>query len=91
MNNSSWGDQLKRDYHRRSVLRACDADQEDTVIEITLRDPDGSLMKFLEDLKGRANVGHSFSVVVDPRDERQAKFFFDGDGPFFIKDVKKKA
>lgn len=58
-------------------------------IVIKLRDPENQLIKFLIAARGNANPGHSFPVVLDPDDsEHKKEFFFDGDGSFFIKDIK---
>jgi hypothetical protein len=58
-------------------------------IKILVRDPDHQLIKFIKAIRGAANPGHSFPVVVDPDDsEYERKFYFDGDGSFYIKDIK---
>lgn len=61
-----------------------------TEIKVILRDPDDQLIRMIDYIKSTANVGHSFEVVVDP-DSRETKrsFGIDGDGAFFIKDIKK--
>lgn len=51
---------------------------------VTARDPDGQLLALVREIKARANVGHSFTVVVDPGDEHPAKFDMDGDGAFHV-------
>lgn len=56
-------------------------------VMVTLRDPDGSLVKFLEALASHANPGHSFTVIMDPDSDRQEEFGFDGDGAFYIDNV----
>lgn len=58
-----------------------------STIILTLRDPDGQMLKFLKHIQATANVGHSFPVVVDPGSEEKT-FGFDGDGAFFLKDIK---
>jgi len=58
-------------------------------IEVEVRDPDKSLIRFIDYVRKIANAGHSFEVVVDPDSRENGKSFgFDGDGPFFIKSVK---
>lgn len=58
-------------------------------ITIKLRDPDNQLILMLDHMKTIANVGHSYPVIVDPElREYTKKFFFDGDGSFFIKEIK---
>lgn len=59
-----------------------------TKIYIEVRDLDNSLEKFLEELKTRANVGHSFSVLMDEESDQSIKIFFDGDGSFFVKNIE---
>jgi hypothetical protein len=61
---------------------------EETQIIVSLNDPDGSLIKFLEALKSTANPGHSFEVIMDPDGDEPQKFGFDGDGAFRIGDIK---
>lgn len=56
-------------------------------ITILVRDPEQQLVKMINHIKGNANIGHSFEVVVDP-DEGAESFDIDGDGPFYIKDIK---
>ena len=59
-------------------------------IVIKLRDPDDQLVKMIEYIRGVAGIGHSFEVVVDPdMREYRKRFFMDGDGSFYIQDVKK--
>ena len=53
-------------------------------IRIELRDPDGSMAKFLEEIKTRANVGHSFSVLIDKEGDNPISIGFDGDGSFYL-------
>jgi hypothetical protein len=58
-------------------------------ITITIRDLDQALIKFLTAAQGTANVGHSYPVTIDGDDaEHKQEFFFDGDGSFYIKDIK---
>ena len=59
-------------------------------IILTLRDPDGQMLKFLKKVQVLANPGHSFGVVVDPKSEDEETFGFDGDGAFFLKDIEVK-
>lgn len=57
---------------------------------IKVRDPDNQLVKMIDHIMYAANPGHSFEVIVDPDlQERTKKFYFDGDGMFYIKEVKK--
>lgn len=55
---------------------------------VIARDPDGSLEKFLKALAAHANPGHSFGVKMDEDSDNPEEFGFDGDGAFFIKDIK---
>lgn len=58
-----------------------------TIIKISVRDPDESLSKFLQELKLRANPGHSFSVLMDKEGDDPITIGFDGDGSFFVGDI----
>lgn len=63
--------------------------QEFDEITITLRDYDNQLIKFLEAARSTDNPGHSFPVTIDKDDkEHEQDFYFDGDGAFYIKDIK---
>jgi len=62
------------------------------VDEITVKviDPDNQLVKMIYHIMHSANIGHSFEVIVDPDlRERTKKFYMDGDGSFYIEEVKK--
>ena len=59
-------------------------------IEIQLKDPDNSLFKLITHIKDLASPGHSFDVTVDPKSRDEKSFGMDGDGAFFIKDIKIK-
>ena len=60
------------------------------VLEIKLRDPDNQLIQLIEYIRVCAGPGHSFDVVVDPdSSEGRKSFFMDGDGSFFIRQIKK--
>ncbi len=79
--------------HARCHCELCTAarafsDRPLTRITILAHDPDGTLVKLLQAIKLAGNVGHSFSIVVDPDDEREQKFFWDGDGADSIRDVR---
>lgn len=58
-------------------------------IELTVKDPDKKLERLLNCIKDKGNVGHSFSIIVDPEDEEE-KHYWDGDGLDYIKDIKVK-
>ena len=67
-------------------------EQEDkyTEIVVNVRDLDNSLIRLIDYIQSKANPGHSFEVVVDPDDSEYKKsFYMDGDGSFFVKDIKK--
>ena len=58
-------------------------------IKVLLRDPDNQLVKMIDYIMHNANIGHSFESIVDPDDrERKKSFFMDGDGSFYIQEVK---
>ena len=57
---------------------------------IKVRDPESQLVKMIDYIMHTANIGHSFEVVVDPdMSEYRKKFYMDGDGSFYINEVKK--
>lgn len=59
-------------------------------ITIKVKDPDNQLVKMIDHIMHSANIGHSFEVIVDPDlRERTKKFYMDGDGSFYIKEVRK--
>jgi hypothetical protein len=63
-----------------------------TKIEVLVRDDEDQLVKMIEHIRLLAGPGHSFVVVVDPdasKEEGKETFSMDGDGAFFIKEVKK--
>ena len=63
--------------------------QELDELTMKIRDPDMQLVKLIEYIRVTAGPGHSFDVVVDPdMSEYKKSFFMDGDGSFFIKDIK---
>jgi hypothetical protein len=60
-----------------------------TELVIKLRDHDNQLVQLIEYIRILAGPGHSFIVDVDPEmREHKKTFSMDGDGSFFIKDIK---
>lgn len=60
-----------------------------TEIKIIARDEDNSLVRLIDYLR-IANIGHSFSVVVDPDvSDYKKTFYLDGDGSFRIESITK--
>lgn len=57
-------------------------------ITITCRDNEDSLVDLLKHIQSAGNVGHSFSIVVDPEGDGTKKHYWDGDGSDYIKDIK---
>lgn len=57
-------------------------------ITITCRDHDNKLFKLIEYIKKSGNVGHSFSIIVDPEGDGTKKFYWDGDGSDRINDIE---
>jgi hypothetical protein len=58
-------------------------------LTIKIRDPEYQLIKLIEYIRVVAGPGHSFDVVVDPdMREHRKSFFMDGDGSFFIREIK---
>ena len=59
-------------------------------ITVKLRDPENQLVKMIDYIRSIANIGHSFITIVDPElSEYTKKFSMDGDGSFYIQEVKK--
>jgi|SRR5208283_4553685 len=54
---------------------------------ITYRDSDDALFTIVDGLKTLGNIGHTFSVILDPGESRELKCEWDGDGRCFIKDI----
>ena len=64
-------------------------DEKITEITIKLRDYENQLVKLIDHISKASAPGHSFDVVVDPdMSEYRKSFFMDGDGAFFIKEIK---
>lgn len=57
-------------------------------ITITCRDNEDSLESLLNHIKNTGNVGHSFSIIVDPEGDDTQRFGWDGDGSDYIKEIK---
>jgi len=65
------------------------ADKDLTEITIKLNDPDNQLIRLIDHISKASAPGHSFDVVVDPdMSEYKKDFFIDGDGSFYIKELK---
>lgn len=56
-------------------------------ITVSCRDYDNTLEKLLNHIKDSGNVGHSFSIVVDPGNDEKS-FGWDGDGGDYIEKVE---
>lgn len=58
-------------------------------IQIEANDGDGKLSALLNYIKHVGNIGHSFSIVVDPGDrEHEKRFSWDGDGSDHINEIR---
>ena len=58
-------------------------------IQIEANDEDGKLSDLLNYIKHVGNIGHSFSIVVDPGDrEHEKRFSWDGDGSDRINEIQ---
>jgi len=58
-------------------------------ITVVCKDLDNSLEDLLNHIKTAGNVGHSFSIIVDPGDrDYEKKFGWDGDGSDHIESIK---
>jgi len=65
-------------------------DEDFDKIEFLVKGDDGQMVSLLEYIRACASPGHSFDIVVDPdMREYRKSFFADGDGSFFMKDIKK--
>lgn len=83
---------MTEEQRREEILKEVDRFTGDDTgldeITVLVRDPDSSLEKFLRALATHANPGHSFSVKMD--EDEPETFGFDGDGGFYIKDIRVK-
>jgi len=60
-----------------------------TELIVRLRDPDNQLVRLIDYIGITSGPGHSFEVVVDPdMREHRKSFFIDGDGSFYIQELK---
>lgn len=62
----------------------------DNMSEITvlLHDDENQVALMLEFIRTLAAPGHSFDAEVDRDGDETKKFYFDGDGAFYIKEVR---
>jgi len=61
------------------------------IYEVTCRDSEGELKKIIECIGDCGNIGHGFTVIVDPDESEglaQRKFYWDGDGADYLHSVK---
>lgn len=58
------------------------------IYEIKCKDIEGQLKSLIEYIKENGNTGHGFSIIVDPKDENEKEFYWDGDGGDMIKEIK---
>ena len=61
------------------------------IYEVTCFDQEGELKKIIECIGACGNMGHGFSVIVDPDEPEglaQRKFYWDGDGADYLHSVK---
>lgn len=63
-------------------------DQGLKTITVVCRDNDDTLERLLNHIKQIGNVGHSFSIIIDPEGDNTEKFGWDGDGSDYIKEIK---
>lgn len=87
IDRSGW--EQSRLFKARSGLYLLRKSNDKTTITVTLRDRERSLVRLIQDIKAKANVGHSYEVITDPDDrEHRGKFGIDGDGGFHIDEIK---
>lgn len=61
------------------------------IIAIKVNDVTGDLENLLRCIKATSDPGHTFDVIVDPIDSKNAESFeMDGDGSFQIIDIQTK-
>ncbi len=61
------------------------------IIAIKVNDVTGDLENLLRCIKATSDPGHTFDVIVDPIDTKNAESFeMDGDGSFNILDIQTK-
>lgn len=61
------------------------------IITIKVNDVTGDLENLLKCIQATSNPGHTFDVIVDPIDTKNAESFeMDGDGSFQIIDIQTK-
>ena len=59
------------------------------IITIKVNDVTGDLENLLKCIKATSDPGHTFDIIVDPIDTKNAESFeMDGDGSFRIIDIK---
>jgi hypothetical protein len=59
-------------------------------LTITCRDQADTLEKLIKYIKAIGNMGHTFSIVVDPHEKGGKKFEWDGDGSDAIYEIESK-
>ena len=61
------------------------------IITIKVNDVTGDLENLLKCIKATSDPGHTFDIIVDPIDTKNAESFeMDGDGSFQIIDIQTK-
>ena len=63
------------------------------IYEVSCRDGEGTLKSILEAIKGLGNIGHTFTIVLDPDVKEglsERTFEWDGDGSDSIAEIKVK-
>ena len=63
---------------------------EEITYVVKCKDWDGNLKRLIDYIGENGNTGHSFSIVVDPGDEREKTFGWDGDGTDTIISVEEQ-
>ena len=59
-----------------------------SVTIISTGDAPETIRKMFEHIKKLANVGHSFTIIVDPDGDESETFYIDGDGADYIKEIQ---
>lgn len=75
---------------RKSVDWQKQKDKDTITVTVKLRDRERSLVRLLQDIRRKANCGHSYTVVTDPDagHKEAGRFDIDGDGGFHIDEIR---
>lgn len=76
------------DSYKHEDIKKAEGDNKTTLVVTASKEGAESLKKLLECIKEKGNVGHSFSIIVDPETKENNKTYdWDGDGGASIKSI----